>query len=1394
MGVQGLWDLASPAGQRVNLSALENKVVAVDASIWMYHFLKAMRDESGNMMKGAHILGFFRRICKLLYLKIRPVFVFDGPPPALKRRTLQLRAKQRDTEERQRRKAVEKLLRNQLQLHILKVQEAAARAQATGDVPENIPADVPENFPAAAGVVSPSDGRAESVEEDGIEELHEMVEDAGDAASDAGSGSGESVAVADASDTPAQGSRRWERLRRRNGRVPEAFRGFMARRRGVAEVVLPELPAEPLRDILQVPDRRQKTGRMREPDEWKGYVLPGGEVVTIPLDGPVQLEDFEKLDPKTKYMLLQRAQEAWYGESRLKAVQAKDNMSAFVNVQLETFLRHIRTNNELAKVKRLMAEEVSHPVGDGFTEGDVYTPPSFLRRGESAASASSAATQADVGGASAAAASGPEASEADAGLGGRGRGRGRGEGRRNKGPKQLGGADPAQLRPLGAGDWTLQGKELPQLLDSAGGMDLQSEDELQEAGGDPLQLQPEVALSSVEDAEDLFGAAFFAAEEGFTKANSLRGPAPIEELEVDKIGPPGVADASALAAVAFSAASQESDSMEQDFEFIEWESTDELAFAAQGLPSSRIELHGTKRQRTGSPDLTEPPGHAVDAQLFSHESIAEAASLQRSDVVATAVGDEFIPQSNTIVTPTPTTSAATTTPARLTTASTTPVIPETPVVTVTRATTVATAMIGVSATTPARTTVAVNTDSPARLAITVPTEGPATLENKSATTATTNTPFLSVTTPANTASTQAINMSRPEDSSPITVTVAQSSLITGHSAAAVTSSNLHLEKEEMHPGTIPKAAAAKYIDQSEHVSAAATAAAAAAAPAALPPQRGPTTSASAGRLTASDTSTDKVWCTKHFQYRWRCRQDGLENTCDATCPDTVGSSSSRDAAGRGAQQGGSGNNKRGRDARTEETVLGDAEMEELEFERLAAELEDERQELRGEVRRAKRGADFVTPEMQADVEALLEAFGIPFVHAPAEAEAQCAFLAEARLVDAVASDDSDVLVFGAREVYRRLFSEDSMVECYTQVRLEARLGLNRENLSALAMLMGCDYTTGVHGVGVVNGLEIVQAFGPSDRRGSSEHSEAIQAATPAGDWIESLRGLRSWSQNIADWGQNSAGVEEGDSKSVAEFKRSHTNFRSQWSFPEDFPNAEVLSAFAMPEVDRSLEPFAWAAVETSRIVAQLLEAADLPGEKVLERLDPALRRYQDTLRQPRISEYMVPSDGGEVALVRSSRMRNALRGLRGEASLSPERSPATGDRGQTASTGSRPRRGRGRGQGARTPGDGHNAEVEPVAASAGQGEAVEAPGRGGRGRPRVAVAPKKPGGKNAARGSNEENEAASHTASNAEATSSVSQHAMAAPTGWARLRAVSGPGKRIDLDSDSDSNLPGAEL
>lgn len=323
--------------------------------------------------------------------------------------------------------------------------------------------------------------------------------------------------------------------------------------------------------------------------------------------------------------------------------------------------------------------------------------------------------------------------------------------------------------------------------------------------------------------------------------------------------------------------------------------------------------------------------------------------------------------------------------------------------------------------------------------------------------------------------------------------------------------------------------------------------------------------------------------------------------------------------------------------------LGDVELEDLEFQRHVAELEEERQELRDEIRRAKRNTDTPTPEMQRDVECLLEAFGIPFVHAPAEAEAQCAFLDSARLVDATASDDSDALVFGTREVYRRLFADEHLVECYSAERLETKLGLKQDHLVVLAMLLGCDYSLGLHGVGIVNGLEIIRAMAPGVR--STEYD-----AVPddAGQWLAQMQQLRSWSENVAGWADDNAGVEPTDSRAMAEFKRSHRNFRTQWSFSQDFPSRGVFDAFTTAQVDRSMEPFAWALVDDERVVGFLQGLANQSEERTRERLDPALKRYRDTLRQPRITEYMVPTGVGDVAVVRSSRMREALRGLRGE--------------------------------------------------------------------------------------------------------------------------------------------------
>ena len=102
MGVEGLWSLVEGCNRSVKLEGLSQRRLAVDASIWIYQFMRGMegRGQGDRTLKNAHILGFFWRICKLLFYNIHPVFVFDGPAPLLKRQTIAARkAKTRQAEE-----------------------------------------------------------------------------------------------------------------------------------------------------------------------------------------------------------------------------------------------------------------------------------------------------------------------------------------------------------------------------------------------------------------------------------------------------------------------------------------------------------------------------------------------------------------------------------------------------------------------------------------------------------------------------------------------------------------------------------------------------------------------------------------------------------------------------------------------------------------------------------------------------------------------------------------------------------------------------------------------------------------------------------------------------------------------------------------------------------------------------------------------------------------------------------------------------------------------------------------------------------------------------------------------------------------------------------------------
>ncbi len=76
--------------KEIELSDLKGKTIAIDAYVTLYQFLTTIRQPNGTPLQDSngnitsHLSGLFYRNINLLQEGIRPVYVFDGKPPALK--------------------------------------------------------------------------------------------------------------------------------------------------------------------------------------------------------------------------------------------------------------------------------------------------------------------------------------------------------------------------------------------------------------------------------------------------------------------------------------------------------------------------------------------------------------------------------------------------------------------------------------------------------------------------------------------------------------------------------------------------------------------------------------------------------------------------------------------------------------------------------------------------------------------------------------------------------------------------------------------------------------------------------------------------------------------------------------------------------------------------------------------------------------------------------------------------------------------------------------------------------------------------------------------------------------------------------------------------------------
>ncbi len=197
-------------------------------------------------------------------------------------------------------------------------------------------------------------------------------------------------------------------------------------------------------------------------------------------------------------------------------------------------------------------------------------------------------------------------------------------------------------------------------------------------------------------------------------------------------------------------------------------------------------------------------------------------------------------------------------------------------------------------------------------------------------------------------------------------------------------------------------------------------------------------------------------------------------------------------------------------------------------------------------RSSGRNGDFVATAM---AKRLISLFGFAMHDAPGEAEAECAFLQQQGVVDAVLSEDVDTIMFGCRKTLRNWSAEGpkgsktpTHISMYDAAAVAAGTsGLDREGMVLVALMSGGDYLPeGVPGCGVKVACEAARAgFGRDLCRIKKADRD----------------GLVEWKARL---------LHELRTNEARFFRTRHKAL----DIPESFPNMEILRYYTHPVVSR----------------------------------------------------------------------------------------------------------------------------------------------------------------------------------------------------------------------------------
>ncbi|KAF2314633.1 hypothetical protein GH714_028105 [Hevea brasiliensis] len=127
----------------------------------------------------------------------------------------------------------------------------------------------------------------------------------------------------------------------------------------------------------------------------------------------------------------------------------------------------------------------------------------------------------------------------------------------------------------------------------------------------------------------------------------------------------------------------------------------------------------------------------------------------------------------------------------------------------------------------------------------------------------------------------------------------------------------------------------------------------------------------------------------------------------------------------------------------------------------------------------------ISPSIAHELIQILKQENVSYVVAPYEADAQMTFLAVSKQVDAVITEDSDLIPFGCPRIIFKMDKYGQGVEFhYSRLKLNKELsfaGFTHEMLLQMCILSGCDYLQSLPGMGLKRAHALIKKFKSYDK-------------------------------------------------------------------------------------------------------------------------------------------------------------------------------------------------------------------------------------------------------------------------------------------------------------------------